>query len=73
MHLGLKCMKNDIIKRVDVMWVISGKHCEIYRDPCLKLRCQNGGHCESGGRNTSCVCPPGYMGKHYEYLPYYLY
>ncbi len=50
---------------INVLWVISGKHCEIYKDPCLKLRCQNGGRCEGEGRNVSCVCPPGYMGEYY--------
>uniref|UniRef100_A0A667WU45 Delta/notch-like EGF repeat containing n=1 Tax=Myripristis murdjan TaxID=586833 RepID=A0A667WU45_9TELE len=39
----------------------AGRHCEIYKDPCLKVHCQNGGHCESTGLNTSCSCPPGYV------------
>ncbi|KAK2847069.1 hypothetical protein Q5P01_010068 [Channa striata] len=40
-----------------------GRHCEIYKDPCLKMRCQNGGHCEIAGLNASCACPPGYLGE----------
>lgn len=44
--------------------VCTGRHCEIYKDPCLKVRCQNGGRCESVGLNASCACPSGYQGEH---------
>lgn len=45
--------------------VCAGRHCEIHKDPCLKVRCQNGGRCESVGLNASCACPPGYQGEHW--------
>lgn len=45
--------------------VCAGRHCEIYKDPCLKVHCHNRGHCESAGLNSSCVCPPGYLGEHW--------
>lgn len=41
----------------------AGRHCEIYKDPCLKVHCSNRGYCDSAGLNASCVCPPGYLGE----------
>lgn len=48
-----------------VLCLRAGRHCEIYKDPCVKMRCQNGGRCESAGLNASCACPPGYLGEHW--------
>lgn len=45
----------------------AGRHCEVYKDPCLKMHCQNGGHCESSGLNVSCTCQPGYLGEHWRH------
>lgn len=41
----------------------AGRHCEIYKDPCVNVRCQNGGRCETSGLNSSCACPSGYIGE----------
>lgn len=49
----------------DVMCVcFVGRHCEIYKDPCAKLQCQNGGQCERRRSNATCVCAPGYTGEY---------
>ena len=55
---------NELLQVLSVC-VWAGRHCEIYKDPCLKMHCQNGGHCESAGLNASCTCPPGYLGEHW--------
>lgn len=41
----------------------SGRHCELYKDPCININCQNGGTCDSEGLNATCICAPGYAGK----------
>lgn len=59
----LKVLPGELLKALFVC-VHAGRHCEIYKDPCLKMRCLNGGRCESAGLNASCSCPPGYLGEH---------
>lgn len=41
----------------------SGSLCELYKDPCVNINCQNGGTCDSEGLNATCICAPGYAGK----------
>ena len=33
-----------------------GRHCEIYKDPCLKMHCQNGGSCLVVDGEPYCDC-----------------
>uniref|UniRef100_A0A8C9FYR0 Delta/notch like EGF repeat containing n=1 Tax=Pavo cristatus TaxID=9049 RepID=A0A8C9FYR0_PAVCR len=35
--------------------------CELYKDPCININCQNGGTCDSEGLNATCICAPGYF------------
>lgn len=44
-------------------FTFSGRHCELYKDPCININCQNGGTCDSEGLNATCICAPGYTGK----------
>ncbi|CAJ0966313.1 unnamed protein product [Ranitomeya imitator] len=46
--------------------VCHGRHCELYKDPCVNISCQNGGTCESEGLNATCACVSGFMGRHCE-------
>ncbi|XP_010141425.1 PREDICTED: delta and Notch-like epidermal growth factor-related receptor, partial [Buceros rhinoceros silvestris] len=42
------------------------RHCELYKDPCVNINCQNGGTCDSEGLNATCICAPGYTGEECE-------
>ena len=45
-------------------WEDVRTRCRVPSNDCLDNACQNGATCIDGARRYTCVCPPGYAGKH---------